>query len=279
MNALFPAAMHPQVVHFTIVLAIVGVVFRLASLTGKPAFASPAATTLLVMAAASSLIATSTGEAAHGPVERMPGVRAAVTEHEEAGDRAERVLLALGMIELIGTAMRKSHNVKIAHLVSAVIGLGAIVAVYDAGEHGGQLVYAYAGGVGTRMGDPKDVERLLLAGYYQQAMTDRAAGLSNESAELIDAAAARFTSDPEVALLAAESLLIDRKNPQAALDALEPIQVPADNRFLIARRATLLADAYLASGQKDKAIAALESMLKTFPNARLQRRVDDLKKN
>jgi uncharacterized membrane protein len=39
------AALHPQVVHFTIVPTIIGVAFRLVSLVGKPAFASPAATT------------------------------------------------------------------------------------------------------------------------------------------------------------------------------------------------------------------------------------------
>ena len=279
MNALFPAAMHPQVVHFTIVLAIVGVAFRLVSLIGKPAFASPAATTLLLLAALAAFVSTSTGTAAHGPVERMPGVRAAVVEHEEAGERAEQVLFALGLVELVGLAMRRSSKVRIVRLVSAAVGLAAVVAVYEAGEHGGKLVYAYAGGVGTRLGDPKDVERLLLAGYYQQAMTDRAAGRPNEAAALITAAATRFSSDPEVALLAAESLILDQKNPAAAVDALKPIRVPAENRFLVARRATLLADAYQAAGRKDLAIAELESVLESFPNPRLQRRVDELKKN
>ena len=63
-------ALHPQVVHFTIVLAIVGVALRLVSLLGKPAFASPAATTLLLLAAVSSVVSVRSGTAAHGPVER-----------------------------------------------------------------------------------------------------------------------------------------------------------------------------------------------------------------
>jgi uncharacterized membrane protein len=279
MTALFPAAMHPQVVHFTIVLAIVGVAFRLVSLAGKPAFTGPAATTLLLLAALSAVVSTRTGTAAHGPVERIPGVRAAVGEHEEAGERAQVVLLALGFVELVGLGMRRSPKVKMVHALSALVGLVAVFAVYEAGEHGGKLVYAYAGGVGTRSGDSKDVEHLLLAGYYQQAMTDRAAGRPQEASALIVAAATRFSGDPEVQLLAAESLLLDRKEPQAAVDALKQIQVPEQNRFLGFRRATLLADAYQAAGQKDAAIAELESVLKTFPNPRLQRRVDELKKN
>jgi uncharacterized membrane protein len=277
MSALFPAAMHPQVVHFTIVLAIVGVAFRLISLSGKPAFASPAATTLLLLAALSAVVSTRTGTAAHGPVERIPGVRSAVTEHEEAGERAQLVLLALGLVELVGLGLRRSPKAGLVRGLSAVVGLAAVFAVYEAGEHGGALVYSYAGGVGTRSGDPKDVERLLLAGYYNQAITERAAGRAQQAAELITAAATRFPNDPEVRLLAAESLILDQKNPQAAADALKQIQVPEQNRFLVFRRATLLADAYQASGQKEAAIAELDSVLKTLPNARLQRRLDELK--
>jgi hypothetical protein len=32
--------------------------------------------------------------------------------------------------------------------------------LYEAGEHGADLVYGYAGGVGTRYGDTADVTRL-----------------------------------------------------------------------------------------------------------------------
>jgi len=279
MPALFSAALHPQVVHFTIVLAIVGVAFRLVSLAGRPAFASPAAATLLILAALSAVVSTRTGTAAHGPVERIPGVRSAVGEHEEAGERAQIVLLALGVVELVGLGLSRSRKVRMVHAVSALVGLVAVFAVYEAGEHGGKLVYAYAGGVGTRSGDPKDVEHLLLAGLYEQAMTERAAGRPQQAADLITEAATRFPNDTEVRLLAAESLLLDSKNPQGAVDALKQVQVPEQNRFLGFRRATLLADAYQAAGQKDLAIAELESVVKTFPNPRLQRRIDELKKN
>ena len=95
-------ALHPQVVHFTIVLAIVGVAFRLISLLGKPAFASPAATTLLLLAAASSVVSVRTGTAAHGPVERAPGARPAVMEHEEWGERTQAMLLIVGAFEILG---------------------------------------------------------------------------------------------------------------------------------------------------------------------------------
>jgi uncharacterized membrane protein len=64
-------ALHPQVVHFTIVLAIVGVASRLVSLLGKPAFASPAATTLLPLAAVSSVEALGQKDAAAEALEAV----------------------------------------------------------------------------------------------------------------------------------------------------------------------------------------------------------------
>src|SRR6185436_18981205 len=128
-------ALHPQVVHFTIVLAIIGVAFRLVSLLGKPAFASPAATTLLLLAAVSSVVSVRAGAAAHPPVERAPGARPAVMEHEEWGERTQTILLVLGAIELLGLVLRKSPKVRVVHALAAVVGLVGVWAVYETGEH------------------------------------------------------------------------------------------------------------------------------------------------
>ena len=73
-------------------------------------------------------------------------------------------------------------------------------------------------------------------------------------------------------------MLLDQKNAQGAIDALTALQLPADNRFMAFRKIGLLADAYEAAGRKADAIAALESLLKLYPNPRLQARLDALKK-
>jgi uncharacterized membrane protein len=271
------AELHPQVVHVTIILALAGVAFRLLSLTGRAAWASPAAALLLIGAAVSSIASVQSGIDAHGPVERVPGARPAVVEHEEWGERARNVLLVLGAVELLGLALRKSPKVKLVHGVAAVVGLVAAFAVYEAGEHGGELVYSYAGGIGIRSGDPKDVERLLVAATYHQAQADRKAGHAEAAADLIAQTAKRFPADPEMQMFAAESLLLDQKNAQAALDALAAVTPPEGNRILIGRKATLQADAYEAAGQKDQAIAVLEKAVAAFPSPRMQQRLDALK--
>ncbi len=271
------AELHPQVVHVTIILALAGVAFRLLSLTGRAAWASPAAAVLLIGAAVSSIPSVQSGIDAHGPVERVPGARPAVVEHEEWGERARNVLLVLGAIELIGLALRKSPKVKFVHGAAAAVGLVAAFAVYEAGEHGGELVYSYAGGIGIRSGEPKDVERLLVAATYHQAQADRKAGRLDDAAGLIAQTAKRFPADPEMQMFAAESLLLDQKNAQAAIDALAAVNPPEGNRILIGRKATLQADAYEAAGQKDQAIAVLEKAVAAFPSPRMQQRLDALK--
>jgi len=271
------AELHPQIVHVTIILALVGVAFRLLSLVARTSFAGPAASVLIIAAALTSIPSVQSGIDAHGPVERVPGARPAVVEHEEWGERARNVLLVLGVIELLGLALRKSPKVRMVHMASAVVGLVAAFAVYEAGEHGGELVYAYAGGVGIRSGDPKDVERLLVAATYHQAQIDRKAGRAADAASLIALTSKSRPGDTEMQMFAAESVLLDQKNPQGALDALAAVAVPEGNRILFGRKATLQADAYEAAGQKDQAIAVLEKAVAAFPNPRLQQRLDTLK--
>jgi uncharacterized membrane protein len=270
------ASLHPQVVHFAIALLIVGVLFRAVSLLGRPAFISPAAATLLALGTVAIIVAAMTGDAAHGPVEQMPGLRPAVMEHEEWGERARNVFLIVFVIEALALAMRRSARVRYVTMASVVVGVVGLLCLYEAGEHGGRIVYGYAGGVGTRSGDPADVKRLLLAGLYQQALVERKAGRLPEAAVLLDEAAQRFPDDIEVRLLHAESVLIDRKDASASLAALRAITPPADNRFLRMRHGMLTADALVAAGQRDGAIATLQQLLAAFPGPRIQQRLDAL---
>ncbi len=109
-------------------------------------------------------------------------------------------------------------------------------------------------------------------------MQDRKTGKLDQAAELIATAARRFPQDTEVQLLSAESKLLDGRNPQSAIEALNAIQVSDDNRLLRTRRATLQADAFEAAGQKDAAAAVLQPVVEAFPNnARLKARLEQLK--
>lgn len=260
---------HPQIVHFVIALGIFGVVFRLVSLTGRLAWTGPSATVLLLIAAGASVAAAESGDQVHALAERVPGAREAVEEHHEAGELARNLLLGVALLEVGGLAFHRRPQVARWLVIgSGLVGVGALAAIYEAGEHGGHLVYGYAGGVGTRSGDPADVRHLLVAGLYHEARAARDSGRAEEAARLTDELARQMPDDPTVKLLGAESLLKDKHDPRGAMAALALIPAPPDQRGFVIRKGLILSDAYLAAGLPDSARAVLADLAQKFPKAR-----------
>jgi len=189
-------------------------------------------------------------------------------EHEEWGERTRNLFLIVAALELGAFALRgqRERFRQWVRVVSAVGGIIGLWVIYETGEHGGEVVYAYAGGVGTRSGDTADVSRLLVAGLYQQAMVDRRAGRHEQAAELIQQLARRRPADITAQFLAAESQLLDRKDPRAALTAVQAIPVAEGDARSRLRRGFLMADAYVAAGRTDSARVVLEGLSRDFPN-------------
>jgi len=259
---------HPQIVHFVVALLITGVILRVVSLTGRLAFTGPAAAALILAGTVAAVGAARSGTDAHGPVERVPGAREAVEEHEEWGERARNIFLAVAALELValGLAVRRPRAARVFRMGSAAIGLVGVFVLFEAAEHGGDLVYNYAGGVGIRSKDSADVRHLLVAALHHSVTLDRTQGKHDDAARLVDELTRRAPGDTMVKFLAIESLIEDRKDGRAALAALEALAVPADNRRLTFRAGMLRADAYVAAGVLDSARRTLEALDREFPN-------------
>jgi len=160
---------------------------------------------------------------------------------------------------------------------SAVVGLVGCFYLYEAAEHGGELVYSYAGGPGLRTADPADVERLLVAGLFNQAQADRKAGNAAAAARLTTELAARAPADTTVQFLLAESLLRDSKDLPAALAKARSVDVDPTVARFATRKASLIADIFMAMAMPDSARAVLAPVVEAFPqNARLKARLDSL---
>jgi len=272
-------AYHPIIVHFAIALLTLGVVFRWVSLTGRAPFTGPAAATCLLLGAAAAFLAVHSGTDAHGPVERIPGVRQAVMDHEDAGHWARNVFLVVALLEIIALVAKK-RSVQIARVAlwgSAVVGIFGFAAILKAADKGGDLVYDYAGGVGIRSGDTTDVNRLYLAGLYQAAQQARAQHDSARAAALFGQLEREFPTDTNVRLLAIESLMRDRDNARAALTALARFPMRPDDRRLQLRVGFLKADAYAAVGKPDSARVVLERLGNAYPD--MQARINERLKN
>lgn len=261
------ASFHPQIVHFVIALLSVGVLLRWVSLTGRFEWTRSAAAFLLIAGTVGAIAAVRSGNDAHGPVERVPGARTAVQEHEDWGHRTRNVFLVVGALELLALALAQKPVRRWVYVGSALVGLAGGVCLYEAGEHGGDLVYNYAGGIGIRSGQAADIDRLLVAGLYQKAMADRKAGDSSSAAVLIGELVARYPGDTDIQLLGVESLLTDKKDPKAALAALQRLPALPDSSRARTRRDMLAADVYAGAGHLDSARAILTRLAAQFPQS------------
>lgn len=263
------AELHPVIVHFVIALGVVGVVLRILSLFPFGKWARGGATALLVLAAIASWPAVKSGTDAHGPAERVPGAREAVQKHEHDGERARNILSAVALLEIAALALRKKEAVARGLLyASALAGVVAAYQIYETGEHGGELVYEYAGGVGTRSGNPADVQNLLVAGLFHEARIARDSGRLEEAARLTAELKRQRPTDPMVSLLALESQLKDSKDAAGALAGLRTVDGPADQAMFASRRGTLMADAFVALDQRDSARALLTALAAKYPQSR-----------
>lgn len=268
------AEYHPQIVHFIVVLGFVGVGLRILSLVVKIEWIRPAATVALLAAAVSAALAARSGDDAHGPAERIPGAREAVQEHEELGERARNLFLIVAGFELVALAVRNREKARRMALVgSAVTGVIAAYFLFEAAEHGGEVVYNYAGGVGTRSGHPDHVKNLLVAGLYYGARAERESGDTADAARLTEELRRQMPDDFGVQLLAARSQLVDLHDPAAAMASLDRMNVPENNARLVLQAGILRSDAYAALGYPDSARAVLQGLTAQFPDNPMVQRV------
>jgi uncharacterized membrane protein len=277
------AQFHPQVVHFVVALLLLGSGLRLLScfVLDRWRWISHSATMLLLLGTLSAVVAVKSGDDAHGPVERIPGARDLVVEHEEYGKSTRNVFLAVAAIEILALVLRRRESTKkyarYAVYASCAGCLFGLVPLYEAAEHGGELVYSYGGGPGLRTGDPKDTERLLLAGLYNQSRVDRREQRFAQSQALVKEMVTRWPADTAIRFLWAESLLLDAKDNAAALRVLDSISVADTDARNRVRKATLKADAFIAMGNRDSARAVLAPVVAAFPaNTRLKAKLDSL---
>lgn len=264
------AVFHPQIVHFVIGLLFVGVAARIVSLLplgGRLSFMGPMAALLIFLGTGASLLAVHSGLDAHGPVERVPGARDAVVEHEQWGESTRNVFIVVALLEIAALALASRRRVATGvRFVSAAAGLAGLVVLYQASEHGGTLVYDYAGGVGIRSGHPADVRHLLIAGLYHNVQAARDSGRKEDAARLTDELMRQMPADPGVKFLGVESLIKDREDPRAALATLATMDVPGDDRRLQVRKGMLTIQAYRAAGMSDSAQATIEGLKRRYPN-------------
>ncbi|MHB1224052.1 MAG: DUF2231 domain-containing protein [Gemmatimonadaceae bacterium] len=137
--------LHPLIVHFPIVLAVLLPISALTALWVIRKGATPRWAWALPVSVAAALtisayVATETGEREEDRVERVVAERA-IHDHEEA---AERFLVLSGILLLVaGVGLAPRTVGESARLLTAVGALGLLAAGVQVGHSGGALVYRH----------------------------------------------------------------------------------------------------------------------------------------
>lgn len=154
---MLPDPLHPAVIHFPLVLAVLMPFFAVGALWAirrgaRPSRAWALPVVLAAAMAGSAWLATETGEEQEERVEEVVP-EAALHEHEEA---AERFLVLSGVLLLVAAGGLAGGTFGTAARYVATVGtLAVLVAGFYVGDAGGELVYehgaanAYTGATGT----------------------------------------------------------------------------------------------------------------------------------
>ncbi|MBE2180919.1 MAG: hypothetical protein IAE97_10650 [Chthoniobacterales bacterium] len=146
-----PSPLHPAVVHFPIVLILIGMVCAVVSVFIQRWHLHLLAAVVLSTAAVGAVVATVTG----GQDEEMAGelsgpAEHALEEHEQWGERTRNLALVAAAFAIGAAALSKVRLAgRSLSVITAVVSMAAAYSVAQAGHYGGQLVYRHGLGINT----------------------------------------------------------------------------------------------------------------------------------
>ncbi len=150
-----PQPLHPAVVHFPIVLLLLGAGVALAAAFTRRWHLPIIAAALLGLGALGTLAAGATGEEDEELMTETPASETVLGQHEQWAERTQ-VAAVIGALLALGAALSARWPVA-ARWLGILTAIGAFASVWcvaATGHYGGQLVYRHGAGVATAASEP-----------------------------------------------------------------------------------------------------------------------------
>jgi len=146
---MIPDPLHPAVVHFPIVLLILGAPLAVVAVFLRRWHLPVLAAAVLALGAAGAVVATVTGEEDSEMAGELAGSGENVLEeHEEWGERARNFGVIAAVLAIVSASLfRMPVAGRAVGAVAAIAALAAAASVAQAGHYGGQVVYKHGIGV------------------------------------------------------------------------------------------------------------------------------------
>jgi len=149
-----PNPLHPALVHFPIVLILVGAVAAVAAAFLRRGHLPLMAAILLGLGALGALAAVQTGEEEGGLAGMMPeSTETILDEHEDWAETTRSLAIVAAILAAASAGLiRFPRTARALGAVTAFAALAAAYAVAQAGHYGGQLVYQHGVGINLAAG-------------------------------------------------------------------------------------------------------------------------------
>jgi uncharacterized membrane protein len=146
-----PNPLHPAVVHFPIVLIVLGAALSVVAVFWRKGYVPAFAAALLALGALGAWAATQTGESDGGLIENTAApVETLLEAHENWGKRTLTAAVIAAVVAIGAAALfRFPRTARVVAVAAALAAGAASWAVYETGHRGGALVYRHGAGVST----------------------------------------------------------------------------------------------------------------------------------
>jgi len=156
---LLPDPLHPAIVHFPIVLILLGTATAIGAAFWRRNHLPIVAGALLGLGAIGAWVSVETGESDGGLVENVSSQAESVLNAHE--DWAKRTLAAASVAAVAAVLsiglFRFPRVARVVAAVAAIAAIGASYAVYETGHRGGALVYKHGAGVSLDSGQAASI--------------------------------------------------------------------------------------------------------------------------
>jgi uncharacterized membrane protein len=169
-----PSPLHPALVHFPIVLILLGTLVVLASVLIRRWHLPWIAAGLLVLGSAGAIAAAWTGgEEEESVGELNSNADQILDEHEKWGERTRNISIVAALLALAAaSASRFPVASRAVSIAAACAALASSYCVANAGHYGGQLVYKNGVGINTAAGDSTTNTALIPSGERKGGKDD-----------------------------------------------------------------------------------------------------------